>query len=49
MSEKKIYLKLGHDQEQFAVMRNTMRELGRLLQCLRNKSEHISAGLSECI
>lgn len=46
---EKVYKKLGHDQEQFAVIRNTMRELGRLLQRLRTKSELTNAGLAEFI
>ena len=32
---EKLYLKLGNDQDQHSTIRNTMREIGRILQCLR--------------
>lgn len=46
---EKLYLKHGHDRDQYAPVRNTLRETGRLLLELRKITRKTDAGLEDFI
>jgi len=46
---ERLYRKHGHDKEQFCFIRNTLRELGRLLRVLRENTNQCNKGLREFI